>query len=75
MLGGALAAGLVLVVFYAVVQPGAASKGTAATNVFVATLTHLASPGVAGIADHSKKGTAKPAAAPSGGYLQPVYNI
>lgn len=75
MLGGALTAGLVLVIFYAVVQPGAAAKGTVATNVFVTALTRLSSPGVAGIPDHSKKGAAKPAAAPSGAYLQPVYNI
>lgn len=74
MLGGALTAGLVLIVFYAVVQPGAAAKGTDVTNVFVTALTHLSSPGVAGIADRSKKSGAKPTST-TGGYLQPVYNI
>lgn len=75
MLGGALTAGLALIIFYAVVQPGAAARGTQATNVIVTALDHLSSPGVAGIADRSKKGSAKPAAAPSGSFLQPVYNI
>lgn len=75
MIGGALTAGLVLIVLYVVVQPGAAAKGGQATGVLVSSLQRLSSPGVAGIADRSKKGAAQPASAPTGGFLQPVYNI
>lgn len=75
MVSGALSATLLLVVLYVVVQPGAAKHGTEATGVLVTSLQRLGSPGVAGVGDHSKKSTAKPAAAPSGAYLQPVYNI
>jgi hypothetical protein len=74
MISGALTAGLALIIFYAVVQPGAAKAGTQATGVLVTSLEHLSSPGVAGIPDRSKKGTAKPTST-TGGYLQPVYNI